>query len=116
SSSTRSMYSTDASIYRVVPDIGVLPPNSDAVVAALDVAREYSLAMTARGGGTSMAGNSIGPGLVLDFSKYMNKVLHIDPENHTATVQPGVVLADLQQDLATGGLQVGAAPSARDRC
>ncbi|MDN6410339.1 MAG: FAD-binding oxidoreductase [Yaniella sp.] len=116
SSLTRSMYSTDASNYRVVPDIVVLPQNSDDVVAALDIAREYSLAVTARGGGTSMAGNAIGPGLVLDFSKYMNKVLHIDPENHTATVQPGVVLSDLQQELAPYGLRFGPDPSSANRC
>lgn len=116
SSLTRSMYSTDASNYRVVPDIVVLPQTSDDVIAALDIAREYSLAVTARGGGTSMAGNSIGPGLVLDFSKYMNRVLHIDPENHTATVQPGVVLADLQQELAPYGLRFGPDPSSANRC
>lgn len=116
SSLTRSMYSTDASNYRVVPDIVVLPQTSADVVAALDIAREYSLAVTARGGGTSMAGNAIGPGLVLDFSRYMNKVLHVDPENYTATVQPGVVLADLQQELAPYGLRFGPDPSSANRC
>ena len=116
SSLTRSMYSTDASNYRVVPDIVVLPKNSDDVVTALDIAREYSLTVTARGGGTSMAGNAIGPGLVLDFSKYMNNVLHIDPENHTATVQPGLVLSDLQHQLAPYGLRFGPDPSSANRC
>lgn len=112
---TRSIYSTDASNYRVVPDIVVLPRHADDVIAAVNIARTYSLAVTARGGGTSCAGNSVGPGLVLDFSKYMNQVLHIDPENRTAVVQPGVVLADLQKALAPHGLRFGPDPSTANR-
>src|SRR5699024_1593127 len=69
SSLTRSIYSTDASNYRVVPDIVVMPRNDEDVIMAVDIAREYSLAITPRGGGTSCAGNSVGPGLVLDFSR-----------------------------------------------
>src|SRR5699024_4467186 len=116
SSLTRSMYSSDASNYRVVPDIVVLPRHTDDVTAALDVARQYSLAITARGGGTSIAGNAVGPGLVLDFSRYMNKILDIDPDNQTVTVQPGVVLSDLQQELAPYGLRFGPDPSSANRC
>jgi len=112
---TRSIYSTDASNYRVVPDIVVMPRHADDVVTAVDIARDYSLPVTARGGGTSCAGNSVGPGLVLDFSRYMNKVLDIDAENHTAVVQPGVVLADLQEALAPHGLRFGPDPSTANR-
>lgn len=112
---TRAIYSTDASNYRVVPDIVVLPRHADDVVAAVKLARDYSLAVTARGGGTSCAGNSVGPGLVLDFSKYMNQVLHIDAEAQTAVVQPGVVLADLQKALAPHGLRFGPDPSTANR-
>src|SRR5699024_7277886 len=86
SSLTRSMYSSDASNYRVVPDIVVLPRHTDDVIAALDVARQYSLAITARGRGTSMACNAFRPGLVVDFSRYMNKILGIDADNQTVTV------------------------------
>src|SRR5699024_7771760 len=74
-----------------------------------------SLSVTARGGGTSCAGNSAGPGLVLDFSKYMNQALDIDAQAQTAVVQPGVVLADLQQALAKHGLRVGPDPSTANR-
>lgn len=112
---TRSIYSTDASNYRVVPDIVVLPRHADDVIAAVNIARDYSLSVTARGGGTSCAGNSVGPGLVLDFSRYMNQVLHIDTENQTAVVQPGVVLADLQKALAPHGLRFGPDPSTANR-
>ena len=112
---TRAIYSTDASNYRVVPDIVVLPRHGDDVVAAVKLARDYSLSVTARGGGTSCAGNSVGPGLVLDFSKYMNKVLDIDAQAQTAVVQPGVVLADLQKALAKHGLRFGPDPSTANR-
>ncbi|MGO1960979.1 MAG: FAD-binding and (Fe-S)-binding domain-containing protein [Yaniella sp.] len=112
---TRSIYSTDASNYRVVPDIVVLPRHAGDVVAAVDIARDYSLSVTPRGGGTSCAGNAVGPGLVLDFSRYMNQVLHIDAEAQTAVVQPGVVLADLQKALAPHGLRFGPDPSTANR-
>ena len=112
---TRAIYSTDASNYRVVPDIVVLPRHGDDVVAAVKLARDYSLSVTARGGGTSCAGNSVGPGLVLDFSKYMNQVLDIDAQAQTAVVQPGVVLADLQKALAKHGLRFGPDPSTANR-
>src|SRR5699024_1255473 len=112
---TRAIYSTDASNYRVVPDIVVLPRHADDVVAAVKLARGYCLAVTARGGCTSGAGNSVGPGLVLDFSRYMNQVLHIDAEAQTAVVQPGVVLADLQKALAPHGLRFGPDPSTANR-
>src|SRR5690625_1516892 len=81
---TRAMYSSDTSNYRVVPDIVVLPRHAADVEATLQVAREYALPITARGGGTSIAGNAVGPGLVLDFSRYMNQVLDSDIEYQTA--------------------------------
>ena len=112
---TRAIYSTDASNYRVVPDIVVLPRHADDVVAAVEVARDYSLPITPRGGGTSCAGNSVGPGLVLDFSRYMNQVLEINVEQQTAVVQPGVVLSDLQEALAPHGLRFGPDPSTANR-
>src|SRR5699024_6036964 len=96
SSFTLYMYSRDESNARVVTDIVVLPRHTNDVTVALEVARQYSLAVTARGGGTSIAGNAVGPGLVLDFSRYMNKILDIDLDTQTVTVQPGVVLSDLQ--------------------
>src|SRR5690625_4911724 len=113
---TRAMYSSDASNYRVVPDIVVLPRHAADVEATLQVAREYALPITARGGGTSIAGNAVGPGLVLDFSRYMNQVLDIDVEYQTAVVQPGVVLSDLQKALAPHGLRFGPDPSSANRC
>src|SRR5512140_3412039 len=93
----RGEYSTDASLYRVVPRVVAFPRDTDEVIAALDTCRTLKVPLTARGAGTSIAGNSIGPGLVLDFSRHLHRVRHIDAEAGTALVEPGLVLADLQR-------------------
>ena len=102
----RALYSTDASIYQVMP-AGVLVPRShDDVVAATELAAENGLSIIPRGGGTSLSGQSIGAGLIMDFSKYMNRIT-IDPHSCTARVQPGVVLDQLNSAAAPYGLQFG---------
>lgn len=111
SSRRRAEYSTDASNYRVVPQVVVFPRDPDDVQAALAVAREARAPVTARGAGTSVAGNSVGPGVVLDFSRHVNRILEVDPEARTARVEPGVVMAALQQAAAPHGLRFGPDPS-----
>ncbi|RCV50011.1 FAD-binding and (Fe-S)-binding domain-containing protein [Marinitenerispora sediminis] len=111
----RAEYSTDASNYRVVPEVVVLPRDEDDVLAVLAVAREENVPLTCRGGGTSVAGNAVGPGIVLDFSRHMDRVLSLDPDTRTAVVQPGVVLADLQRAAARHGLRFGPDPSTQAR-
>jgi FAD/FMN-containing dehydrogenase/Fe-S oxidoreductase len=115
SSRRRAEYSTDASNYRVVPQVVVFPDDTDDVLAALEVARELGAPITARGGGTSVAGNAVGPGVVLDFSRHVNRVLEIDPEARTARVEPGLILADLQKQAAPFGLRFGPDPSTQAR-
>src|SRR5690625_413879 len=112
----RAEYSTDASNYRVVPLVVVYPKDADDVIATLKIARETKTPITARGAGTSIAGNAIGTGIVLDFSVHMNKVLSIDPETKTAVVQPGVILTDLQKAARPHGLRFGPDPSTQNRC
>ena len=112
----RAEYSSDASNYRVVPDAVVFPKSDEDVAEVLDFARVNGLSVTARGGGTSVAGNAIGPGLVLDFSRHMNTITHLDPDNRRATVQPGVVLGDLQRAARPHGLRFGPDPSTQSRC
>ena len=107
----RSEYSTDASNYRVLPAAVAYPRDAAEVAAALDIARAHGVPLTARGAGTSCAGNAVGPGLILDFSRHMNRVLSIDPEARTATVEPGVVMAALQDAAAPHGLRFGPDPS-----
>src|SRR6266404_4323553 len=89
---SRQLYSTDASIYQVEPLGVVIPRTVDDMQAAMQIAAEMQVPITARGGGTSLSGQSIGPGIVLDVSKYMNAVLDLDPAARVARVQPGVVL------------------------
>jgi len=112
----RAEYSTDASLYRVVPDVVVFPRAPDEVGAILEVGRSLGVPLTARGAGTSIGGNAVGPGLVLDFSRHLNRVLDIDPTSATATVQPGVILDDLQRAAAPHGLRFGPDPSTHSRC
>ncbi|WP_341830238.1 FAD-binding oxidoreductase [Trueperella pyogenes] len=111
----RAEYSTDASNYRVPPQVVVFPKNDDDVAAVLEICRERGVALTSRGGGTSVAGNAVGPGVVLDFSRHMNKILEIDPVARTARVQPGVVMSDLQAAAAVHGLRFGPDPSTQNR-
>src|SRR3954454_291874 len=76
---TRALYSTDASVYQIVPLAVVLPTSSADVIATVQACRCFGVPLTARGGGTSQAGQSIGPGVILDTSKHYNRVLEIDP-------------------------------------
>ena len=101
---TRAAYATDASNYRQVPVGVVIPRHEGDVIAALLLARENSIPILARGGGTSLAGQACNAALVLDFSKYMNRVLGIDPDARTALVEPGVVQSHLNNALAPHGL------------
>lgn len=112
----RSAYSSDASLYRVVPQAIVRPRHDDDVLAALGVCRELGVPITARGAGTSVAGNAIGPGLILDFSRHMNRVLDVDGESRTARVQAGTVQAVLQAAAKPFGLRFGPDPSTHTRC
>ncbi|MGV9972896.1 FAD-binding and (Fe-S)-binding domain-containing protein [Nocardia beijingensis] len=112
----RAEYSSDASNYRVVPAAVVFPRTDDDVAVTLEFARDEGLPVTARGAGTSVAGNAIGPGLVLDFSRHMNRVVAIDPDERVATVQPGVVLSELQRAARPHGLRFGPDPSTQNRC
>jgi FAD/FMN-containing dehydrogenase/Fe-S oxidoreductase len=104
---TRQLYSTDASIYQIEP-LGVVIPRTVAdVIAVVQIAAEMHIPIIARGGGTSLSGQSIGPGIVLDCSKYLNQILEIDSESRTVRVQPGVVLDQLNTAVAKFGLQFG---------
>ncbi len=109
-------YAYDASNYRVPPRAVVFPRNADDVVAVLRACREAGIPVTARGGGTSMAGNAVGPGVVLDFSRYMNRILDIEPVAGTARVEAGVILDALQGATAPHGLTFGPDPSSHSRC
>ena len=112
---TRARYSSDAGLTRIPPLAVAFPRTPEQAVAAFHLARAHGVPLTARGGGTSCASNAIGPGLVLDFSRHMNRVLSIDPEARTATVEPGCVGSTLQAAAAEYGLRFGPDPSSQNR-
>ncbi|MFC9893320.1 FAD-binding and (Fe-S)-binding domain-containing protein [Nocardia sp. NPDC127579] len=112
----RAEYASDASNYRVLPAAVVFPRGDEDVAGALEFGREHGVSVTARGAGTSVAGNAIGEGIVLDFSRSMNRVLEVDAERRIARVQPGVVLSELQRVVRAAGLRFGPDPSTQNRC
>ena len=112
---TRARYSSDAGLTRIPPLAVAFPRTPEQALAAFDLARAHGVPLTARGGGTSCASNAIGPGLVLDFSRHMNRVISIDPEARTATVEPGCVGSTLQAAAAKHGLRFGPDPSSQNR-
>ena len=93
---SRALYSTDGSNYRQVPIGVVLPRDTDDVVAAISVCREFGAPLLCRGGGTSLAGQCCNIAVVLDFTRYMGNIIEIDPARRIARVQPGVVLDHLR--------------------
>ena len=115
STGTRARYSSDAGLTRIPPLAVAFPRMPEQAIAAFDLARAHGVPLTARGGGTSCASNAIGPGLVLDFSRHMNRVISIDPEARTATVEPGCVGSTLQAAAAEYGLRFGPDPSSQNR-
>ena len=115
STGTRARYSSDAGLTRIPPLAVAFPRTPEQAIAAFDLARAHGVPLTARGGGTSCASNAIGPGLVLDFSRHMNRVVSIDPEARTATVEPGCVGSTLQAAAAKYDLRFGPDPSSQNR-
>ncbi|MFZ4264285.1 FAD-binding and (Fe-S)-binding domain-containing protein [Streptomyces arboris] len=112
----RALTTMDASNYRRVP-LGVLAPrDADDIAAALTVCQEYGVPVVPRGGGTSIAGQATGTGLVLDLTRHLRSILALDPAARTATVQPGVILDDLRAAAAPHGLTFGPDPSTHSRC
>ena len=112
---SRALYSTDASVYQIEP-IGVVAPRTrDDLVRVVRICSEFRCPLTMRGGGTSQAGQAIGPGLVVDTSKYLNHILHVDAERRQARVEPGVVLDQLNLAVRQHGLRFAPDPSTASR-
>ena len=112
----KGLYSSDSSLYRVVPTVVAKPRTKDELITVIRAALKAGLPITGRGAGTSIAGNAVGEGLVLDMGRYLNQVISVDPEKRTATIQPGVIQSDLQEVLAPHGLRYGPDPSTSNRC
>jgi FAD/FMN-containing dehydrogenase/Fe-S oxidoreductase len=115
-SGSRALYATDGSNYRQVPIGVVIPRDKEDVLATVALCREHRAPLLARGGGTSLAGQCCNAAIILDFSKYMAKILEIDPDRRIARVEPGVVLDDLRAAAEKHHLTFGPDPATHDRC
>jgi FAD/FMN-containing dehydrogenase/Fe-S oxidoreductase len=113
---SRALYAVDASNYRQLPIGVVLPLDADDTIATVAACREFGAAVLSRGGGTSIPGNCCNVAVVLDFSKYMRRILSIDYEDRRARVEPGVVLDTLRAEAERGELTFAPDPATHNRC
>ena len=112
---SRALYATDASIYQIEPVGVVLPRSAEDVVAVVETANRYGVSVLPRGGGTSLGGQTVGESIVMDFSKYMNRVLEVNAEERWVRTQPGIVLDVLNYRLRDTGLLFAPDPSTSNR-
>ncbi len=112
---TLKAYSVDASIYKIVPQAVVLPETEADIDAVVEYAKRVGVPLTPRAAGTNLTGSAIGSGIIMDCSR-MNRILEVNGEEQWARVQPGLVLAELNKQLASQGLMYGPDPSSGDMC
>ena len=113
---SRALYATDGSNYRQVPIGVVIPRDVDDIIATVTAARHYGAPVLARGGGTSLAGQSCNVAVIMDLCKYMHRILDLDPSRKRARIQPGVVLDDLRYAAERYHLTFGPDPSTHNHC
>ncbi|MBX2874641.1 MAG: FAD-binding protein [Saprospiraceae bacterium] len=114
-STSLGLYSTDASVYQIQPIAVVLPKHDKDVRMALQIAKDHQVAILPRGGGTSLAGQTVAEAMILDFSKYMNQLLEVNEEEGWARVQPGLVRDELNAKLKPLGLHFAPDPATSSR-
>lgn len=112
----RIMYATDASVYREIPQAVCLPAHAEDVKKVLHYANRYQIPVTARTAGTSLAGQVVAGGIIVDFSKFMNRILEVNPSEKWVRVEPGVVPDDLNRFLKPYCLYFGPETSTSNRC
>src|SRR5215467_1314480 len=98
---SRALYSTDASVYQIEPAGVVVAKSKQDIVRTVKLCKQYGCSLTMRGGGTSQAGQAIGEGIQVDTSKYFNHLLEVNPVERWARVEPGIVLDELNAQLAS---------------
>src|SRR4051812_26107967 len=111
----RGMYASDAGNYRMVPIGVVVPKDADDVIRTVDVCRTHGAPIVARGGGTGIPGQTVNVAVVLDFSKYMNQIVELNPPRRYARVEPGIVLDELRDAAGRHGLTFGPDPATHSR-
>lgn len=110
----RSLYSSGASLFRIKPQAIVQPKTKQDVVKTIQFAQNHGISLTPRGGGTSRAGNELGHGLLIDFSKHFNKMIELNVNEKWVKIEPGIILADLNRLLKKHGLYFPIDPSTKD--
>jgi len=113
---SRTLYSTSACMFKRFPACIVLPKDEEDVMESVRIAKKYNLPITARGGGSSLAGQALGAGLIIDFSKYMNKIKEINAEEGYAIVEPGIIYSELNDELKNHKRQFAPDPSSGNYC
>ncbi|MGB8320268.1 MAG: FAD-dependent oxidoreductase, partial [Ignavibacteriaceae bacterium] len=113
---SKALYAADASNYRQVPIGVVFPQNNEEVVETVNICRNYNAPILSRGGGTSLAGQCCNYAVIMDFSRYMNKILEINAEERYAVVQPGIVLDSLRDEANKHDLTFGPDPATHNHC
>jgi FAD/FMN-containing dehydrogenase/Fe-S oxidoreductase len=111
----RMLYSTDASNYQIEPIGVVIPKSTEDVLATVEIAARHGVPLLPRGGGSSLAGQTVGAALVIDFSKHLARILAVDPETKTVTVEPGINIDALNRQLCPTGLMFGPDPASANR-
>lgn len=112
---SKVLYSTDASMYQIEPLGVAIPKTQEDLISAVELAVKYKIPILPRGAGSSLGGQAIGAALILDCSRYLDSIISINPESHSAIVEPGVVLADLNRAAAKNGLMFGPDPASAER-
>jgi FAD/FMN-containing dehydrogenase/Fe-S oxidoreductase len=112
----RALYATDSSNYRQMPIGVVFPKDKDDIVKTVALCNEYKVPVLCRGGGTSLAGQCCNVAVILDFSKYYNRILDFNVNEHTVTVEPGIVLDDLRREIEPQGFTFGPDPATHNHC
>src|ERR671919_577134 len=112
----RALYSTDSSNYRQIPIGVVVPCDRGDVIATVAACRKFGAPITCRGGGTSLAGQCCNVAVIIDFTKYMKRVIEIDAAQKLARVEPGLILDELQKKLKKHGLIFGPDPATHNYC
>jgi FAD/FMN-containing dehydrogenase/Fe-S oxidoreductase len=113
---SKGAYSTDASNYRQIPIGVVIPKDTDDILHTIEVCRAHGAPVLSRGGGTSLAGQCCNIAVVMDFSKYINRILELNPHDHSAWVEPGIVLDELNKEACKHGLIIGPDPATHTHC
>ena len=112
---SKILYSTDASMYQIEPLGVAIPKTQDDLQAAVELAAKYKVPILPRGSGSSLGGQAIGEALILDCSRYLDSIIEINPETHSAIVEPGVILSTLNRQAAKHGLMFGPDPASAER-